>query len=139
MSNNRFSLLFYFKKPKRHSGSALPIYMRISVGCERTEISAQRKWEPSRWNAAAGRASGTKEDGRALNAYLDTLQSKVYEAQRQLMADNEEITADTLRQRLVGGKRRKSRMLIEIFQNLGLPVRWQLDMGDNRFFHVLVP
>ena len=77
MSTNRFSLHFYFKKPKKHSGSALPIYMRITVGCERAEISAQRKWDPTRWNAAAGRASGTKEDARILNGYLDTLQSRV--------------------------------------------------------------
>jgi site-specific recombinase XerD len=117
MSNNRFSLLFYFKKPKNHSGDALPIYMRISVGCERTEISTQRRWDPNRWNTAAGRASGTKEDARTLNAYLDTLQGRVYEAQRQLIADNEAITINALKQRLGGTPKGKSRMLIEIFQN----------------------
>lgn len=116
MSNNRFSLLFYFKKPKQHSGNLLPIYMRISVGCKRTEISTQRKWDSARWNTAAGRASGTKEDARTLNAYLDTLQGRVYEAQRQLIADNLPVTIDKLRQRL-GGEKRKSRMLIEMFRN----------------------
>jgi hypothetical protein len=110
-------LLFYFKKPKKHSGSSLPIYMRVSVDCERTEISAQRKWDPSRWNSAAGGASGTKEDAKSLNIYLDTLQSRVYEAQRQLIADNEEITINALKQRLGGGPKEKSRMLIEIFEN----------------------
>ncbi len=73
MSSNKFSLLFYFKKPKQHSGNMLPIHMRISVGCKRTEVSTQRKWEPSRWNVVAGRTTGTKEDARALNAYLVTL------------------------------------------------------------------
>jgi site-specific recombinase XerD len=114
--NNRFSLLFYFKKPKKHAGNALPIYMRISLGCQRTEVSTQRRWEPSRWNVAAGRAIGTKEDARSLNAYLDTLQGRVYEAQRQLIADCEPVTINSLRQRL-GGEKRESRMLIEIFKN----------------------
>ncbi len=67
--NNRFNLLFYFKKPKRYKKKELPIYMRVSVGCERMEISTQRKWDPTRWNVAAGRANGTKEDARALNAH----------------------------------------------------------------------
>jgi hypothetical protein len=66
---------------------------------------------------AAGRASGTKEDARTLNAYLDTLPGRVYEAQRQLIADNEEITISALKQQLGGGTKKKSRMLIEPFEN----------------------
>ena len=114
--NNRFNLLFYFKKPKKYVKIALPIYMRISVGCRRAEISTQRKWDPSRWNADAERAVGTKEDARSLNAHLDTLQLRVYEAQRELIADKEEVNIDSLRLRLEG-KRTKTKMLIEVFRD----------------------
>ncbi len=69
--NNRFNLLFYFKRPKNHTKKEFQIYMRISTGCERMEISAQRKWNHDRWNMAGARAIGTKEDARALNAHLD--------------------------------------------------------------------
>ncbi len=93
----------------------LPIYMRISTDNKRTEISTQRKWDVSRWNSAAGRAIGTKEDARSLNAYLDTLQYKVYEAQRQLIANNEIVTVEHLRAILLG-KKKKAIMLIEIFE-----------------------
>lgn len=113
--NNRFNLLFYFKKPKKYVKKELPIYMRVSVGCERMEISTQRKWDPTRWNVAAARAIGTKEDARALNAHLDTLQGRVYEAQRQLIADNQDVTVSNIKARLEG-KRGESRMLIEIFR-----------------------
>lgn len=89
--------------------------MRVSVGCERMEISTQRKWDPIRWNVAAARAIGTKEDARALNAHLDTLQGRVYEAQRQLIADNKEVTISNIKARLEG-KRGESRMLLEIFR-----------------------
>lgn len=112
---NRFSVLFYFKKPRTFVKNALPIYMRISVGCERTEISTQRKWNPLRWNGEAERAIGTKEDARALNAHLDTLQGRVYEAQRQLIANNEPITVGALREK-IDGKTEKSKMLIEVFR-----------------------
>jgi hypothetical protein len=35
------------------------------------ELSLKRTWEKNRWNNGAGRASGTKEDAKSLNAYLD--------------------------------------------------------------------
>lgn len=114
--NNSFSLLFYFKKPKEYSKSVLPIYMRITIGCERTEISTQRKWDPVRWNTDAGRACGTKEDARALNAHLDTLQARVYEAQRELISNKEEMTLDNLR-RFLEGRRAKSKSFIDIFKD----------------------
>ncbi len=113
---NRFSVLFYFKKPRSFVKNALPIYTRISVGCERTEISTQRKWDPVRWNGEAERPIGTKEDARALNAHLDTLRGRVYEAQRQLIANGEAITVKALRQK-IDGKIEKSKMLMEVFRH----------------------
>lgn len=124
--NNRFSLLFYFKKPKNCTHQELPIYMRITVGCARTEISTQRKWDPSRWNIAARRAIGTKEDARTLNAYLDTLQARVYEAQRQLIADQQPITVKNLRLRFEG-KRAASKMFIEVFRNHNEKIKQLVD------------
>lgn len=73
-----FSLLFYMKKPKNYQKGPAPIYMRITVNGKRSEVTTGRSCEPSRWNAGAGRASGNKEDIKAFNAYLDDLQSKVY-------------------------------------------------------------
>jgi len=113
--NTRFNLLFYFKKPKNNKKKELPIYMRISTGCERMEISTQRKWNPDRWNMDAARAIGTKEDARALNSHLDTLQARIYETQRQLIADREEVNIKSIKAKLEG-KKSDARMLIEIFK-----------------------
>ena len=80
MWSNRFSLLFFLKKPKNYKGGKQPIYMRITIDAARLELSAQRECEPERWNPKAGRAKGTKEEIRELNAYLESLQAKVYKA-----------------------------------------------------------
>lgn len=130
MMNNRFGLHFYFKKPKRNSLSTLPIYLRISASAERAEIATQRRWDPSRWNASAGRATGKGEDARALNAYLDTLQAQVYEAHRQLIADREEITADAIKMRATG-RREKGRMFIEIFKEHNSKLVKLVEKGDS--------
>ena len=97
--SRRFNLLFYLKKPKKYEeGGLMDVYMRVSVAGKRTEFSTQREWEPTKWNADAGRASGTKEAARELNAYLDTLKTKVYEAQRQILDDGEVISTDMIRE-----------------------------------------
>ena len=115
MVTKRFSLLFRLKKPKGYAKGIMPVYMRITVDSERTEISLDREFDPARWNKKAGRATGTKEDARALNAYLDMLQVKIYEAHRELVSLGEEVTAEKLKNRLQGKDVKKKKMLLEVF------------------------
>ena len=82
---NSISLLFYLKKPKAYTSGMVPIYLRITTHGQRAEISTGREWFAEKWNTSAERASGTKEDVKALNSYLDTIQGKVYEAHRRLL------------------------------------------------------
>ena len=50
---------------------SLPIYVRVTVDGKRAEWSVQRSCNQGTWNQAMGRASGTKEEVKILNAYLD--------------------------------------------------------------------
>lgn len=113
---NSISLLFYLKKPKAFTSGTVPIYLRITVCGQRAEISTGREWCSEKWNSSAGRANGTKEDVKALNIYLDTLQAKVYEAHRCLLDIGETITAEAVKNRFTG-KSEKPRMLVPIFQD----------------------
>ena len=110
----RFSLLFFLKKQKNLKGSQL-IYLRITVNGQRVEWSTKRECAPSKWNAAAGRAKGTKEDARSLNAYLDLLQSKVYDAQYDLCREGLAVSAELIKNKLIG-KVEKSQTLISVFE-----------------------
>ncbi|WP_183572420.1 site-specific integrase [Mucilaginibacter sp. X5P1] len=111
-----FSLLFYMKKQKNYQSGSAPIYIRITVSGKRSETTTGRECEPSRWNAGTGRANGTKEDTRAFNAFLDDLQTKVYQAHRLLTEADELITAETIRNKFLG-KTEKPRSLIDIFKD----------------------
>ena len=111
-----FSLLFYMKKQKNYQSGSAPIYIRITVSGKRSETTTGRECEPSRWNTGAGRANGTKEDTRAFNAFLDDLQTKVYQAHRLLTEADELITAETIRNKFLG-KTEKPRSLIAIFKD----------------------
>lgn len=116
MLDKSFGLHFYLKKPKNYVKGPIPIYLRITVDGVPKELSTKRGCEPNRWNASAERASGTKEDARALNAYLDTLQAKAYEAKRKLIESNQMITATAIKDQLFGTDQR-NKSLIKIFEN----------------------
>ncbi len=111
-----FSLLFYLKKPKNHQNGLVPIYLRITVNGKRAETSTGRECEPILWNSTAGRFKGTKEEIKSFNAYLDNLQAQVYEAHGQLTEAGGMITAESLKNKLLG-KSEKSRMLISLFKD----------------------
>ena len=109
-----FSMLFYTKKQKNYKSGVAPIYLRITVDGKRSEVTTGRECDPERWNSKAGHAVGTKEDIKSLNSFLDNLNAKVYTAHRFLSENNRLITADTLKNQLLG-KTERPRMLIEIF------------------------
>lgn len=109
-------MLFYIKKPKNYRSGSAPIYMRITVNGKRSEITTGRECEPARWNAAAGRANGTKEEIKSFNAYLDVLQTKVYQAHRLLTETDEMVTAENIRNKFLG-KEEKHFFLIDIFKD----------------------
>ncbi|RKR83489.1 site-specific recombinase XerD [Mucilaginibacter gracilis] len=111
----KFSLLFYIRKPKNYVGGPIPVWVRITVNGKRSETPSGRECEPAQWNNAAGRQKGTKEEVKSFNAYLDDLQSKVYEAHRQLTETDALITAETIRNKFMG-KTEKPRSLIAIFK-----------------------
>ena len=110
-----FSLLFYMKKPNNYKMGAAPIYMRITVDGKRAEVTTGHSCEPLKWNSSTGRAKGNKEDIKSFNAFLDTLQGKVYQAHYSLTSANKNITALTIRDTFVG-KPEKALLLLELFE-----------------------
>ncbi|WP_445956354.1 phage integrase SAM-like domain and Arm DNA-binding domain-containing protein [Yeosuana sp.] len=113
--NKTFGLLFYLKKSKVDAQGKCPIYLRITIDGKRTEISSKRTIEAERWSIEANKAIGRTEDIRELNAYLDSLTTKVYQSQRDLIQDNKPVTSETLKNKILGVEE-KERTLITIFE-----------------------
>lgn len=114
MLSRKLSMFFYLKKPSAQKGKML-IYIRLTVDGQRTEISTKRDCEATMWNSRMGRKNGKKEDARLLNAYLDTLEYKIYEIYRQLIEDGTEVTIEVLKNK-INGVAEKERDILEIFQ-----------------------
>jgi site-specific recombinase XerD len=125
---SNFHLLFYLRKQKNFKGGPMAIYMRITVSGKRADMSAGRECDPAKWNSQAGRAIGTKEETRALNNYLDSLQTKVRNAHQTLIDTQQRITTESL-QNQFNGKAEKSRYLMQLFTEHNAKVKALIGNG----------
>jgi site-specific recombinase XerD len=123
-----FTLLFYLKKQKTWNKGPVPIYIRITVNGRRSELSAGRSCEISRWNGDAGRCIGTKEESRMLNTYLDTIQTKIRIAHQMLLESGEPITSESLKNQL-SGKAEKGRYLMQLFEEHNMRLKSLIGNG----------
>jgi site-specific recombinase XerD len=126
MSN--FHLLFYIRKQKNYKGGAMPIYMRITVNGKRADMSAGRDCDPTKWNNHVGRVIGTKEEIKALNNYLDSLQIKLRNAHQALIDTNQQVTTESLHNQFTG-KNQKSRFLMELFKEHNAKIKALIGNG----------
>ena len=110
-----FSVLSYLRKPKFYKeGDPFHVYLKVTVDGTPVDISAKRTWSPERWNSRNGRAIGLKDDVKSLNRFLDVMTNKVHDARRFLIDEDKEVTAQAIKNYLLGIDDRKT--LVDVFR-----------------------
>ena len=105
---NTFSVLFYPKRRGNNLALEAFVYMRITVNGGRSELSVNRKVNVSKWNHRAEKLSGTTNQVRDLNNYLDAVRNKVYNIHQELLRSGTKITSQTIKNSYLGiGERQK--------------------------------
>ncbi len=98
-SKNTYSVAF-LTRSARSKVNHLPIYCRITVNSQRTEFSIKRSVPSKLWNN--GRVKGNSEEARTLREYLKQVEAKLFEYYRNLLADDEIITVEALKNAYLG-------------------------------------
>ena len=114
MLENSFRLTFFLKSPKKVTSQRL-IYLRITVDGISKETSTKQKWDPSRWDQQTCRATGNKEDARAINFYLDSVTNKILQFKAELIISSNAITTKRLLD-FIQGKDASRAKLLDKFQ-----------------------
>jgi site-specific recombinase XerD len=120
--NTKLSVLFFVKRTKTNVEGLLPIFIRVTVNGARIEFSTKRFTTSEKWSVEGNRMKGTSADSKATNSYLDTLKSKVYDYQQQLIREDEVVNVENMRNKILGVEKR-SHMLIGIFQQHNEEIR----------------
>jgi site-specific recombinase XerD len=115
MIKKTFNQIFFLKKCRSNANQQATVYLRITVDGVRTELSIQRQCESEMWNSQMGRLNGRTEDVKSFNKYLEAIEFRIYEIQRELIADGQEVTGEAIKINYLGISTEKPRMLIEIF------------------------
>jgi len=116
MLEKSFGLVFFLKKPKSQRVSTLrPVYLRITINGIFKDVSIKRDWKTEHWNTPLGRASGNSESAKELNSYLEVITSKVYQAKKQLIDEDKELTAENVKNVLTG-RAEERHMILEAFK-----------------------
>ena len=112
--SHSFSQLFYLKGKHKEKDVKVPIYLRLTVNGQRSELSVSRKVDPQKWSARTGKMKGTNLEANELNQYLDTVRSRINKIHRQLVEENKPFTSSDVKN-LYLGKGEKLKMLLELF------------------------
>lgn len=107
-----FGMNFFLKTPSKPSNMRM-IYLRVYVDGTPRETSTKRKWDAQRWCDRSNKATGTREDAKALNTFLDDLTAKVTNYRNRLLKDDEPITADKIIDHINGREVGRKKVLEE--------------------------
>jgi integrase len=111
------SVLFFARKSMSNSRGECPIYMRITISGERFEVGTKRFVQADEWSTEASRVKGTVSSSKSINSYLDTLLSKAYAHQREILNEGRLLTVHEFKCRWHGIPTEPPKMLMQIFDD----------------------
>ena len=121
-TTNTFGVVFYLRKYKARDGKA-PIYARITVDGQRTDIALKRDIDmENNWNSAKGMAKGKSEEIRILNTYLEQVRSRLTECYQEIQIKKKLVTAEAVKNKFCGFEE-KEHSLMSIFDYHNLNIR----------------
>ena len=110
------SVLFFIRRNRGNDDVEAPIYMRVTIAGERFELGTKRLVLPANWSADSGRAKGNTSAAKSLNSLLDSLLSKAYSHQRQILNEGKEFSMTEFKNRWLGVSTERVYMLMEVFE-----------------------
>lgn len=121
MLNSTFSIIYFLRTHRKRSNGKSPIYLRITIDGERSEISTKRYIEEERWSSETYRVIGNDDEAREINNYLTILHNMVLQAYNELMYATDIITAQKVKDKVMGREKMKYK-LIALFEDHNLKI-----------------
>ena len=105
-TSSTFSILFWIYA-SRALNDKTTIYVRITLNGQPVNISLKRKINVTTWNSKTQRATGSSKVSKALNLYLNEVQSTLYRIYEQLKLDDSLFTSQTVKAEFLGESKKR--------------------------------
>jgi len=108
-------ILFFIKRTKLLKNGEAPIFVRITVDKERAEFGLKKSVLPKNWDESNQRVKGKSQTAEETNSSIDTILKKIEAITSYMAMEGEEITANIIKEKLVG-KKEDRRTILKIFK-----------------------
>ena len=133
-----FKVLFYLKRNKKKTQSAVPLMGRITVNGTISQFSAKLTVPERLWEVRGGRAKGRSLEADRINRHLDDIRSQLDRHYRDIRDRESYVTAEKVKNAWLGfGKR--YRTLLSTFRSFtdDLHGRIGVDRSKNTWYRYL--
>jgi len=97
-----FKLLFYINGSKKAKDGTCPIMMRITLNGQRITLKVNRSIKPSDWNQKRSYCKKDTIECEDLNFHIDAFKSRAFKKYSELIAFNDEVSAQMLKDSILG-------------------------------------
>jgi hypothetical protein len=133
-------VLFWLYRSKINGGMKAPIYLRITVNGERTEIATKHWVRLDDWNTDKQLAKGNSDQSRLINDYIVATKAKILQIQNSFtIAGTPLISAELVKERLLGAAP-EQKTLLQLFAYHNEQVKAQVgkDFREGTYKHYVV-
>ncbi len=111
----KYDTLFFPRKGKKKiTAGTCPLYLRITAGNRRVEVSFNKWINSSKWNPQSQELIGNSPEAKAINTFIKSVEVKLHNIHSELINKGELITASLLKAHLLG-KAQEQKTLLGVF------------------------
>ncbi len=129
MTTDSFFKLAFFPRKPYADRSEYPLFVRISIGGQRTEFKIGRSVDPANWDQARNMCRGRSRRDQELNKYLELVRSRFFDIHNMLLRENKPINPAIMKAHFLGTME-QPKMLCEVFRETNEKRKEELDRGD---------
>lgn len=102
--SNKVDISFFARLKSKNKKNLVPIYARITVNSQRIEFSTGLSIEDKYWNGNSAKVVAGNQNAQLVNTYISTKKIEFKRIHNDLLLEQKEITANSIRNRLLGIK-----------------------------------
>lgn len=129
LHDSYFTLSFIARKARALRNGEYPIFVRITVSGQISEMNLGRSVAPENWDQKRAMSKGRSRRDLELNKYIEVVKARFLEIHNMLVREGKMVNPKILRDHFLGTVE-KPKMLCDVFREANEKRKEELDRGD---------
>lgn len=129
LHDSYFTLSFIARKARALRNGEYPIFVRITVSGQISEMNLGRSVAPENWDQKRAMSKGRSRRDLELNKYIEVVKARFLEIHNMLVRDGKMVNPKILRDHFLGTVE-KPKMLCDVFRETNEKRKEELERGD---------